>query len=77
MCIYNMFIYYFWLHWISVAVQAFSSCSKGGLLSQCGVRTSHCGGFCACRAWALLWGAWLSVVVACGLSGCSFWAVGA
>ena len=26
-------------------VQAFSSCSKWGLLSSCGVWTSHCGGF--------------------------------
>ena len=41
MHIYNMFVYYFWLHWISVAMQAFSSCSKGGLLSSvvCGLLT--------------------------------------
>ena len=36
-----MFVYYFWLHWISVAMQAFSSCSKGVLLSSvvCGLLT--------------------------------------
>ena len=29
----NLFIcFYFWLHWVFLAVQAFSSCSEQGLL---------------------------------------------
>ena len=39
----------------------FSSCSEQGLLSSCGVRASHFGGFSCCRAQAL--GTWASVVV--------------
>ena len=34
-------------------VRAFSSCSEQGLLSSCGARASHCGGFSCCRAWVL------------------------
>ena len=30
-----------------------SSCSKQGLLSSCGTGASHCSGFSCCRAWAL------------------------
>ena len=45
----------------------FSSCSKWRLLSSCGVRASHCGGF-SCGAWAL--GALVSVVEAHRLSSC-------
>ena len=37
----------------------FSSCSKEGLISSCGVWASHSGGFSCCRAWTL------------GLSSCS------
>ena len=33
--------------------QAFSSCGEWGLLSSCGARTSHCGGFSCCGAQAL------------------------
>ena len=33
-------------------VQAFSSCSKQGLLS-CGAQASYCNGFSCCQAWAL------------------------
>ena len=29
---------------------AFSSCSEQGLLSSCGARASHCGGFSCCGA---------------------------
>ena len=50
--------------------QAFSSCSKWGLLFHCGARTSHCGGFRCYRAQAL--GAWASGVTACGLSSSGF-----
>ena len=39
-----------------------------GLSLCCCARASHCGGFSCCKAQAL--GAWASVVVACGLSGC-------
>ena len=42
---------------------AFSSCSKQGLLSSCGARASHCGGFSCCGAQAL--GHVGSVVVGC------------
>ena len=34
-------------------MRAFSSCSKWGILSSCGVQASHCGGFFCCKAWAL------------------------
>ena len=34
-------------------MQAFSSCSKWGLLSSCCAQASHCGGFSCCRAQAL------------------------
>ena len=57
------FFLYFWLCWIFVAVQAFSSCGKWGLLSSCCARVSHCGGF-SCGAWAL----------GHGLSSCGTWA---
>ena len=30
----------------------FSSCGELGLLSSCGVRASHCGGFSCCGTWA-------------------------
>ena len=33
--------------------QAFSSCSKWGLLSKCMAWASHCSSFSCCRAWAL------------------------
>ena len=34
------------------AAWAFSSSGEQGLLSSCGVRASHCGGFSCCGAWA-------------------------
>ena len=37
----------------SLLHRLFSSCSKQGLLSNCDVRASHCGGCCCCRARAL------------------------
>ena len=45
------FIYLFWLCWISIAAgEAISSCSERRLLSSCGARASHCGGFSCCEA---------------------------
>ena len=50
-------------------VQAFSSCSEWGLLSRCGVRTSHRGRFSCCRAPALEHQLWSTgSVVVHGLS---------
>ena len=46
---------------ILCCAQAFSSCSKQGLLPSCGVQTSHCGGLFCC-------GAWEQLVMAHGLS---------
>ena len=55
----NLFIH-FCLRWVSIGVQAFRcraqafpSCGEPGLLSRCGVWTSHCSGFFSCRAQAL------------------------
>ena len=64
---------YFWRCWVFVASWAFSSCGEWGLLSSCGVRTSHCCGFSCCREWAL--GAWVSEAVVCRLNSCGFWAL--
>ena len=44
---------YFWPHWVFIAAQALLSCSQWGLLSRCGGRASHCGGFSCSRAQAL------------------------
>ena len=41
-----------WLCWVLVAAGLFSGRSKQGLLSSCGVRASHWGGFPCCGAWA-------------------------
>ena len=45
-----------------------SGCSEQGLLSSCGVQTSHCGGFSCCGARAP--GVRASVVAAPRLSSC-------
>ena len=42
----KLFIY-FWLCWVFVATRVFS-CGQQGLLSGCGVMTSHFGGFSGC-----------------------------
>ena len=47
---------------------AVSGCRDQGLLSSCGARVSHCGGFSCCRAQPL--GSWASVVAAQGLISC-------
>ena len=59
--------------YLFLAVLDLRSCSgfslvaeSGELLSSCGARASHCGGFICHGARAL--GTWASVVVACGLS---------
>ena len=49
-------------------MRALSSCSKHGVLSSCGARPSHCGGFSYCRAQAL--GTWASTLAVHGLSSC-------
>ena len=46
-------IFYFWLHWVSVATQGLSLVTEWGLLSSCRARASHCGGFSHCGAQAL------------------------
>ena len=63
-----MFLFiYAWLLWVChCCAQAFSSCSKQGLLSSCGVWASPCCGFSCYRAQGLDTRA--SVVVAHGLS---------
>ena len=43
----------FWLPWAFPASHSLSLVAVGGLLSSCGVGSSHCGGFPCCRAWAL------------------------
>ena len=66
-CLFCFFIFFlanFWLCWVFVAVQVFSSCGEWGLLSSCS------GSSCS-RAQAL--GAWPSVVATHGLSGCGSW----
>ena len=55
-------IYIFGSAGSSLLRRLFSSCGKWGLLSSCGERASHWGGFSGCRAWAL--GTQASVVVA-------------
>ena len=58
---------------ICLCVWAFSSCDEQGLLSNCGARASHCGGFSCCGAQLL--GTWASEDVAWGLSSCGSWAL--
>ena len=62
----NLFIIYFWLCWVFVAVHVLSLVAvSGGYSSCCCARASHCSGFSCCGVWAL--GARASVLVACGL----------
>ena len=70
----NLFIYLFigcvgslLLH------ESFLQLWRVGATLCCSVRASHCGGFSCCGARAL--GAWVSVVVAHGLSSCGSWAL--
>ena len=69
---YFTFLVCFWLYCVFVAVPALSSCGEQGLLSNCSVKASHCGGFSCCRAWVLghtdfrSWGAWAQLP-------CSMW----
>jgi len=48
-----LFFYFLAALGLHCSTRAFSSCSEQGLLSSCGVRASHCGGFSCCRAQAL------------------------
>ena len=59
----NLFYYNFLAaFWVFIAAHwFFSSCDELGLLPNCGVPASHCGGFFSCGAQA-------SIVAACGLS---------
>ena len=68
-CIISFYIIlfiYFWLCWVFIALNVFSSCGEQELLSSCSAWASHCGGFSCCRAQAL--GAQAPAVVAHGLS---------
>ena len=47
-------IVFIWLCWGSVAAWAFSGCSEQGPPSSCGVRASHCSGFCYFRVQAFV-----------------------
>ena len=38
----------FWLGWVFVAMQAFSSCGERGPLCSFGAQASHCSGFSCC-----------------------------
>ena len=55
----------------SLGRRLFSSCSKQGLLSSCGVQASHLSGLFRCGAQAL--GTRASVVAARGPSSCGSW----
>lgn len=44
----NVFIFFFWLCWVFVAVNGLSSCGEMGLLSSCDTRAAHCSGFSCC-----------------------------
>ena len=68
----NKFILFIYLFLAALSLhccaRAFSSLWWAGATLCCGVRASHCGVFCCCRARAL--GARASVVVVHGLSSC-------
>ena len=65
----NLFyLFYFWLHWVFVAVRRLSLVVANRGYSSCGARASHCSGFSSCGAQAL--GTQASVVVVRGLSSC-------
>ena len=42
---------YFWMCWVFLLHEFFSSCAEQGLLSRCGGRASRCSGF-SCAPWA-------------------------
>ena len=62
----ELFMFYFWLHWVFIAACGLSLVAASGGYSL--LRASHCGGFSCCGARAL--GTQASVVVAHGLSRC-------
>ena len=59
-CFKNLFLYYFWLPWVFVAVYGLSLVWASRGYSGHGARASHCGGFSYCAALAV--GAQTSVV---------------
>ena len=59
---------YFWLCWVFVAAQLFSSFGEQGLRPSCDVQASHCDGSSCCRAQVL--GFQAAVVAAYALSRC-------
>ena len=60
------FFFFFWLHWVFIALPGLSLVAVSGGYSSLQCAASHCGGFSSCGAQAL--GAQVSVVVARGLS---------
>ena len=65
----NIFVYYFWLHWVFIAGCRFSLVVVSRDYSSCSARASYSHGFPCCRVGAL--GAQASEVSVCGLSSCS------
>ena len=51
----NLFIYYFWLHWVFIALQGLSLVATSGSNSSLGVHKllTYCSGVSCCRAQAL------------------------
>ena len=63
----NYIFYYFWLHWVFVAVTGLSLVAASRTtLCGCSARASHCGGF-SCRARTLESLGFNSCVAACGV----------
>ena len=77
LCVYfNEYLLFFIIWFIGCAGSSllcglFSSCSKWGLLSICGMLPSHYGGFCCCGAGAVCGAGALGHT---GFSNCSTWA---
>ena len=64
----NCLFYYFWLHWVFVAVTGLSLVAASRTtLSGCSAWASHCGGF-SCRTWTLESLGFNSCVAACGVT---------
>ena len=57
----TVLFFFFWLHWVFVAVCRLPLVAVSGATLCCGARASHCGDFSCCGAWAL--GMRASVVV--------------
>ena len=69
----NLFLFYFWLPWVFIAVCGLSAGGESGVYSlSVAVWASYCGGVFCCRTRAL--GGWVSSVTVLGLTGCGPWA---